>query len=54
MAATERLELLHLLSSQEEANTKFILLAHVILKGSFSEVAIHPPSGDTDILLLTS
>ena len=52
MAATERHELLHLSSSQEEADTKLIFQVHKILKEGFSKVAIHSPSGDTDILLL--
>ena len=49
MTATE---LLHLLSSQEEADTKLLLHAPKILKESSSKVAIHSPSGGTDILLL--
>ena len=49
MTATE---LLHFSSSQEEAHTKPILHAPKILKESSSKVAIHSPSGDTDILLL--
>ena len=52
MTAAERHKPLHLSSSQE-ADTKLILHAHEILKESSSKVAIHSPSGDTDILLLT-
>ena len=52
MTATEPHELLHLSSSQEEAGTNSILHAHKILKEGSSKVAIHSPSGDTDILLL--
>ena len=54
VTATERQELLHHSSSQEEADTKFILHSHKILKEGSSKVAIHSPSGDTNILLLTS
>ena len=53
MTATKRHEHLHLSSSQEEADTKFIVHAHEILKESSSKVAIHSPPGDTDILLFT-
>ena len=45
---------MHLLSFQEEADTKRILLAHEILNKSsskVSKVAIHSPSHDTHILL---
>ena len=52
VTATERHELLHLSSSQEEADTRLILYAHEIFKKSSSKVSIHSPSGDTDILLL--
>ena len=41
---TERHELLHISSFQEEAVTKLILYAHEILKESSSKVAIHSPS----------
>ena len=53
MTATERHKLLHLSSSQKEADTKVILYAHKILKEGSPKVAIHSLSGDTDILLLT-
>ena len=53
MTATDSHELLHLLSSQEEADTKLILHAHEILKESSSKVAIHSPTDGTNILLLT-
>ena len=53
VTTTKRHELLHLSSSEEEAVTKVILHGHEILKESSSKVAIHPPSGDTDILRLT-
>ena len=52
LTATERHELLHLSSSQEEADTKLILLGHKILKEGSSKVAIYFPSGDTNSLLL--
>ena len=52
MTATERHELLHKTTSQEKADTKLILHAHKILKAGYCKVAIHSPSGDTDILLL--
>ena len=53
MTATERHELLHLLSSQEEADAKIILHAYKTLKEGSSKVAILSPSCDADILLLT-
>ena len=53
MTATDRHELLHVLSSQEEADTNLVLHAHEILKESSSKVAIHSPTDGTDILLLT-
>ena len=53
VTATERHELLHLLSSQEQADTKLILHVHKILKEGSSKVTIFSPSGDTDNLLLT-
>ena len=53
MTATERHKLLHLSSSQKEADTKVIPYAHKILKEGSPKVAIHSISGDTDILLLT-
>ena len=53
MTATDRHELLHLLSSQEEADTKLILHAHEILKESSSKVAIHSPTDGTNISLFT-
>ena len=52
VTATERHEIFHLLSSQEEADTKLIFHAHKILKDGSSKLAIHSPFGDTDILLL--
>ena len=53
MTATERHELLHLLSSQEEPDAKIILHAYKTLKEGSSKVAILSPSCDTDTLLLT-
>ena len=53
MTATDRHELLHLLSSQEEADTKLILHAHEILKESSSKAAIHSPTDGTNISLFT-
>ena len=52
MTATERHELLHISSFKEKADTKFILHAHKIVKEGLSKVAVHSPSGDTDVLLL--
>ena len=46
MTAAERHDLLHLSSSQEEADTKLILHANKVLKEGSSKVAIHSPSGD--------
>ena len=54
MNATERHELLHFSSSQEEPDTKLIVHAHEILKESSSKVSIHFSSGDTDLLFVTS
>ena len=53
MTATDSHELLHLLSSQEEADTKLILHAHEILIESSSKVAIHSPTDGTNISLFT-
>ena len=52
VTVTERHELLQLLSSQEEADTKFIIHVHKILKEGSSKIVIFSPSGDTDLLLL--
>ena len=53
MTGTKRHELLHLSSSQQEADTKLILHVHEMLKEDSSKVAIHSLSGNADILLLT-
>ena len=53
MTATKRHELLHLSSSQEEADAEPILHTHKILKEGSSKVAIHSSSGDNDVLLLS-
>ena len=47
----ERHELLHISSFQEKADSKVVLQAHKTFKEGSSKVAIHSPSGDTDILL---
>ena len=54
MNATERHELLHFSSSQEEPDTKLIVHAHEILKESSSKASIHFSFGDTDLLFVTS
>ena len=46
ITAAERHDLLHLSSSQEEADTKLILHADKVLKEGSSKVAIHSLSGD--------
>ena len=53
VTATQRHELSHLSSSQEDDDTKLMLQAHKILNESSSKVAIHSPFSDTDILILT-
>ena len=40
-------------SSQEKYDWKLVLHAHKILKEGSCKVAVHSPSGDTDVLLLT-